>query len=275
MSLIIHEIDCKSAISKSALPCLSYAINPYRGCVHGCIYCYAPSILHESRIWGEFIDVKINIINILKKELPKLKSGTIGIGTVTDPYQEPETKYKLTRKCLDELLKYDYPISIQTKSVLILRDIDLIERFAVREIGITITTIDDNERKKYEGGSSIDERLNALRDFKNRGIKTWVFFGPILPGISDSNQIMKSIISKLSDIGIDYVFADRLNLKRGTWENIKTFIEKEHPQLMTLYEDLFLRGNSKSYYNKVFSELRDICRNQNVELKMAFEDKLL
>ena len=127
----IKFIKCKSALSISKLPGLDYSLNPYVGCQHNCVYCYAPNVLKIDRInWGNIIGIKSNIPVILSKELKKKKIGIIGISTVTDPYQPIEKKYKLTRYCLDQLIKYDFPIHIQTKSSIINRDIDIISKIS-------------------------------------------------------------------------------------------------------------------------------------------------
>jgi len=184
----INEIICKTALPASKLPGLNYALNPYMGCEHSCVYCYAPAVLKEKRKWGSFVDVKRNLPNILAKELKKKKKGRVGIGTVTDAYQPAEKKYEITRRCLEILLKHDFPVCIQTKSSLVLRDIDIIKRFSVKEVGLTITTINDEERKKYEMcSSSVEERLNALRILGENNIHTWVFIGPVMPYITEKN----------------------------------------------------------------------------------------
>jgi len=266
----ITETICKTALSRSGLPGLDYAINPYRGCSHACIYCYAPAIIRDARKWGEFVDVKINIADVLAKELKKAKRGVIGIGTVTDPYQDAERRYEATRKCLVAILRHDFPVCIQTKSALIVRDIDIIERFGWREVGFTFTTLDDNERRKYEGGSSVDQRLGAIREIKERGIAAWAFIGPILPGITDKEDAIPLLVKKLKDAGADYILYDQLRLKPGTWENIKHFIEKEHPELLVLFEQTFRKGGKGLYYQRVFSEIEKACRDENVPLKKAF-----
>ena len=116
----VTTISCKSALSQSRLLGYDYALNPYRGCEHGCSYCYAPYVLHEDREWGGFVDVKLDIPSVLSKELGRRKKGVVGISTVTDPYQPIEKKYELTRTCLEHLLRHDFPICIQTKSALAL-----------------------------------------------------------------------------------------------------------------------------------------------------------
>jgi DNA repair photolyase len=101
-------------------------MNPYRGCAHGCRYCYAPNIMRiPRREWGRFVEVKRNIPKILSDELKKKKKGVVGISTTTDPYQPVEKKYKLTRFCLEQLLKHDFPVSVLTKSRLVSRDLDI------------------------------------------------------------------------------------------------------------------------------------------------------
>ena len=179
----IEEVKCKTALSKSNLPGLDYSLNPYKGCQHSCAYCYVPNVLRLKReSWGTYVYVKTNIPTILSKELKNKKRGVVGISTVTDPYQPIERKYRLTRYCLEQLLIHDFPISIQTKSDLILRDIDIISRFSEAEVMVSIGTLNDSERKKLEpGSSSIKSRLNVLHTFSDLGIKTTVFFGPIYP----------------------------------------------------------------------------------------------
>jgi len=128
----IRQIDCKTALSPSRLPGLDYSLNPYRGCEHNCAYCYVPNV---------------------------------------DPYQPVEEKYELTRYCLEQLLMHDFPICIQTKSNLIVRDIDIISKFSDAEVMVSIATLNDVERKLLEpNSSSIDERLDVIRKCSGEGI---------------------------------------------------------------------------------------------------------
>ena len=125
----VTEITCKTALNPSSLPGLVYSLNPYRGCQHKCAYCYVPNVLRIKRCkWGEFVNVKTNIPVVLSKELRNKKQGVVAISTVTDPYQPIEKKYLLTRFCLEQLLRADFPISIQTKSDLVTRDINIISK---------------------------------------------------------------------------------------------------------------------------------------------------
>jgi len=221
----IRFIKSKTALSDSKLPGLDYSLNPYVGCQHNCAYCYAPNVLRiDRRRWGEDIGIKLNIPIILSKEIKKKDIGTIGISTVTDPYQPIEKKYKLTRHCLEQLKKYDFPIHIQTKSSIVNRDIDIISKISNVEIMISISSLNDNERKIFEPfSSSIKERLDILSIFSGIGIKTSVFLGPIFPTIKDEELI--KTVDIFIDNNVKEIMIDNLHLKKGIWGNIQSNLD--------------------------------------------------
>ena len=143
MSFIVREIKAKSVLTKSGIPGIDYCINPYVGCFHGCRYCYATFMKRftgHQEPWGSFVDVKVNAPAILPKQLARARRGNVLISSVTDGYQPIESKYKLTRQCLEVLLEYQFPVDILTKSPLVLRDMDIMEKFKEIEVGLTITT---------------------------------------------------------------------------------------------------------------------------------------
>ncbi|MFH1774051.1 MAG: radical SAM protein [Methanobacteriota archaeon] len=257
--MLVRKIDCKTALSSSHLPGYDYALNPYRGCGHACIYCYAPAVLRERREWGSFVDVKINMPLVLARELRKREKGVVGISTVTDAYQPVEKKYELTRRCLEQLLKRDFPICIQTKSSLVLRDLDLIERFSQKEVGFTITTIDDEARKKYEPYSSpAGERITALEELASNGIKTWVFIGPIMPFITEKN--LDSFIKELARVKVGYVLADRLRMKPGLEEKMRKFFSTHYPELASKYS-----GINEEYFQGVKNKIIELCKKRGIK----------
>jgi len=263
----INEINCKTALSVSKLPGLNYALNPYRGCEHNCVYCYAPAVLKEKRRWGSFVDVKRNLPNILAKELKKKEKGRIGIGTVTDAYQPAEKKYGITRRCLEILLKHDFPVCVQTKSSLILRDVDILKKFSEKEVGLTITTIDDEARKKYEpSSSSVEERLNALRILEENSIRTWVFIGPVMPFITEKN--IDKLIENIAKAGVKNIIVDRLNMKPGVWEKIKVFLSKHYPELIPNYENVLFTKND--YFERIENKIKMICKEYDIKCEKAF-----
>jgi len=152
--------------------------------------------------WGEFVDVKVNAPELLKKQLIRAKKGRVWVSSVTDPYQPLEKKYKLTRQCLKELAKSQFPVIIQTKSELVLRDLDLIQEFEDIEVGFTITTDDEGVARLFESNASpVKQRLNALERIHAEGIRTFAFIGPILPG--NPERLVANLEGKTDNILID------------------------------------------------------------------------
>jgi DNA repair photolyase len=203
----VKEVKAKSVLNKSKI--FDYCLNPYTGCEHNCAYCYARLFMRRysghSEPWGEFVDVKVNAPELLRKQLEKAKKGTVWISSVCDPYQPLEAKYRLTRRCLEELLKRQFPINIQTKSALVLRDLDLILQFKEREVGFTIATDNDRAARLFEPrASSVKERLEALDKIHSKGIQTFAFIGPLLPG--NPERLVRHLEGKT-----DKVYIDRMN----------------------------------------------------------------
>ncbi len=255
----IREVKCKTALSKSNLPGLDYSLNPYRGCQHACVYCYVPNVLRiERKSWGSFVDVKTNIPNVLSKELRTKKPGAAGISTVTDPYQPIEKKYKLTRFCLEQLLRYSSPVHIQTKSDLIIRDIDIISKFSNIEVMFSIGTLNDSEIKQMEPyTSSVQRRLDAMKEISDIGIKTSVFFGPIYPSVKTID--ISTIIDNFIQFGAKEIMIDKLNLKPG----IKDNIIEVFPPYKKLIENV-------TYHEKLFDEIMNVCKEKRVKAVLAF-----
>lgn len=263
----IREVKCKTALSSSSLPGLDYSLNPYRGCQHNCAYCYVPNVLRIERSkWGSFVDVRTNIPSVLSKELRKKKPGVVGISTVTDSYQPVENNFKLTRCCLEQLLIHDFPICIQTKSKLVLRDIDVISKFSNAEVMVSIGTLNDDERKLLEPkSSSIDDRLRVLKECSDAGIKTSVFFGPVYPTIKFED--IPSVIGTFIESRATEIMIDRFNLKPGIWENIeKTF--SSNIKLKDIFKKKLLEDDS--YNQKLFDEIISACNRKNVKVSLAF-----
>jgi len=237
--LEISLVSCKTALSKSQLES-DYALNPYKGCSHGCRYCYSPCVLREKRPWGEFLDVKRNIPNVLSKELKKKKKGIVRIGSVTDPYQEAEEKFELTRRCLEQLSRHDFPVLIQTKSDLIKRDIDLLKEID-SDIGFTITSLDENFRRKFEPNApSISERLSAIRELKEENLDLWVFIGPLFPYLNDKREDLVRLKETLESLEVKEIYLDKLNMRKRVWNNIKPLLESK---IQKKYRDIYFNGN--------------------------------
>jgi len=203
----IREVHAKSILNKSKI--YDYRVNAYIGCQVNCRYCYARLFMRRysrhSEPWGEFVDVKVNAPELLRKQIVRAKKGRVWLSSVCDPYQPLEKKYRLTRQCLAILAEARFPVNIQTKMTLVLRDLDIIERFEEVEVGMTLTTDDERIARMFEPGASpVGERISALEKIHSQGIKTFAFVGPLLPGGPEG------LISALAG-KVDKVLVDRMN----------------------------------------------------------------
>jgi len=200
-----REIFAKTALTKTAISGFDYCLNPFVGCGHGCRYCYASFMRRftdHREPWGEFVDVKINVPHLLRRQLKRVKRGMVSLSTVTDPYQPLEKRYRLTRACLKVLLEFQFPVNLLTRSPLCLRDMDLFKRFEDFEIGISITTDDEGVRKIFEPRSPpIPLRLKALEILRREGIETYAFIGPMLP--LDPKRMVSMLDGLVSEVLID------------------------------------------------------------------------
>jgi DNA repair photolyase len=262
----VNETKCKSTLSKSKLKDSDYSINPYRGCENNCVYCYAPYIVREQREWGTFVDAKTNAAEVLAEELKAVSSGNILLSSVTDPYQDSEKKFKITRAVLGKLNK-KLRTAIQTKSVLVLRDIDLIKKNAC-EVGMTITTLDEEHARKFEPGASKPiERLDALSYLKVSGVKTFIFFGPFLPFISDID--LEKTISRFALSRADMIHVDKLNIKGDEhWAKMKAFLDENYPGMAEKWQAALSPGSD--YYAIIKQTLIALFKKYDVKFEFRF-----
>ena len=247
--MIIREIRSRSILSKSRV--YEYTINPYAGCQHACTYCYARFMKRFTRHkepWGEFVDVKANAPDLLRKEVDKKPPGRVWISGVCDPYQPIEKKYELTKKCVEILIQRDWPITIQTKSALVLRDLELLKRSHKFEVGITVTTGDDNIRHLFESNApSIKERIRTLEELHLAGIKTFVMIAPMLP---KAEELVTVLAGKVDDVLID-----RMNYHYADW------VYRKHKLESSLSEGSFSR---------ISKELCSAFEKQGIECRVLF-----
>ncbi len=267
----ISEIYCNTIVSASKITGLDYTVNPYLGCWHGCVYCYARYMTKFSKSkyqWGEFVDVKINAPEILKRDLFGLKKGLVSLSTVIDPYQVPERKYHLTRRILEELAANNFSVSILTKSNLVLRDIDVLKKFDRNnlEVGFSIITLDEDVRRHFEPNAPpVRERVNALKQLSEQGIRTWVFIAPILPLLSE-NTIPDLLNEVRHHAG--YIMTDRLNIKSGNWSGIVKVLKRNYPYLYQKWKEiLFSKDNKSHYYHDLYCRIARYCGEKNILLQ--------
>lgn len=247
--MIIREIYARSILVKSQVS--DYAVNPYVGCQHRCTYCYARFMKRftgHKELWGEFVDVKINAPDLLRKEINRKAPGTAWISGVCDPYQPIEKKYELTRKCLGIVVGRGWPITVQTKSPLVLRDIDLFRRNANIEVGLSVTTADDDIRKLFEPNApSIEERIKALAELHHESIRAYAMIAPMLPGA-------EGLAAQLSG-KVDYVLIDRMNYHYGDWAYRKYHLEY---------------AMSSDFFSSKGKELASAFAEQGIECRVLF-----
>ncbi len=256
------EINAQSALIKlkRKIP-YGWDLNIYRGCQHGCCYCYA-TYSHGYLNSGEFsreIFIKTNIAEELERELnsPSWKGEVINIGGVTDSYQPAEEKLRLMPQILKLLIKYKNPAIISTKSSLVLRDYDLIDqlsRITYINIATTITTIDESIRRKIEpGASSTAMRFAVLREFRKTNASIGLHLMPIIPYITDSEQNFDSMFSRAKECGVDYLLPGTLYLRGNIRTTFFEFLGSEYPEKYDLYSALYKTGGAnKEYKNELY-----------------------
>jgi len=203
----VREVQAKSILNKSKI--FDYCVNAYTGCQVNCRYCYARLFMRRysghSEPWGAFVDVKVNAPEVLSRQVIRAKKGAVWLSSVCDPYQPLEEKYRLTRQCLSILAEAGFPANIQTKMTLVLRDLDIIEKFERIEVGMTLSTDDERIARMFEPGASpVGERVAALEKIHSRGIRTFAFVGPLLPG--GPENLVSALAGK-----VDKILVDRMN----------------------------------------------------------------
>lgn len=265
----IKEKKVKSIITKSNLPDADFVLNPYIGCQHACIYCYADFMKrftgHNMDEWGSFVDVKINSSETINSKSIK-ENSVILIGSVTDPYQSLESKYRITRKCLKRLLEFQPRLEILTKSPLVLRDIDLLKQFKDLRIGISVGILNEKLSKKLEPYAPPPKRrLEALKKLHEEGIKTYLFISPIFPEISDFKELLR-----LSAGYVDEVLFENLNIRANNKKRIFEFFKENRPDLIAIYEQI---QRDDSYWNKMESQILEYCEKLNINYKIYFHHK--
>jgi DNA repair photolyase len=218
--MIIKEIQSKTILSASKV--YPYVINPYTGCQHSCAYCYAHFMKRftgHKEPWGQFVDVKLNAPGLLSREITKKTKARVWISGVCDPYQPLEAKYRLTRQCLEILATNNWPVTVQTRSPLVLRDMDILQKGVDFEVGLSITTADDAIRKLFEPHAPpIGERLRALDELHQAGICTFAMIAPILPKAESLAEILAG--------KVDTVILDRMNYHYADWVYRKYGLEE-------------------------------------------------
>ncbi len=265
----MNAIKCKTILTKSKLPNVDYCYNAYVGCTHSCKYCYATFMKrftgHGNEQWGSFIDYKENAIDVLQKEVKRIERDKwVLMGSVTDSYQPIEKKLLLTRKSLEIFLSNQIPISILTKSDLIVRDIDILSRFDKCEVGISYSFTDEKIASVLEpNASSLYKRVSALKQLKQAGIKTYIFIGPIIPQLTKLKDIFN-----IAGQYADFIMAEALNLRCGNLNALKIIIEELAGEENG--SEIIGLCKNKDYWTSIENEYKELCKDFGIENRGLF-----
>lgn len=266
----IKEIKAKSIIVKSNLPDGNFVINPYVGCMHGCKYCYARFMKRftgHTEPWSSFVDIKINAPDLIPKDTNKYKDRSITISSVTDPYQPIERDYKITRKILERLIPLQAHLDLITKSDLVVRDIDLFKQFKNCRVALSFSVTDEKLRKQIELLSSpAKQKINALKELYKAKIPTALFISPIFPQITDWEKIINQTKSF-----VDEYWFENLNLYPSIKGEIYSFLRKNRPELIEIYEKIFSKNSN--YWNIEENKIIEFCKKYQVSCKIYFHHK--
>jgi DNA repair photolyase len=263
-----------------------WSLNPYRGCSHACQYCYA-RVTHEyfdlgiGRDFERIIFVKTNVAEALRKDLAS-RSWThesIAIGTATDPYQPAEGTFRLTRQCLTVLAEHANSCSITTKGTLIVRDVDVLTeltRVAAVSVHVSLITLDPELWKRVEPGAPPPKsRLRAIERLSSAGIPTSVFLMPVLPGITDHPEQLRSVIRAAAEHGATRVSSGSLRLAPGVKEWFFGFLREQFPRLAANYEQGYgPRSEAPGWYRTKVQE-RVAAESQKIVFSPANSRALL
>ncbi|MBU2514891.1 radical SAM protein [bacterium] len=271
--MVITEIEAKSILRKhkkiDSWFVSRYGMNLYRGCIHDCVYCDGRAERYNvDGDFGKDIAVKVNAIELLERELdprrkriPLIKGFIILGGGVGDSYQPAEKRYQLTRKALELLLDYDFPVHILTKSTLVERDIDLLTEINKKSkvlVSISFSSTDEEISRRFEPRvPSPRERLNLLKEIKKQGIACGMFLMPVIPHITDTPHLLDQSLARAAEAKLDYVIFSGMTLKPGRQQDhFFAVLRESYPELLEEYHSIYANagkwGNaSYEYYDQL------------------------
>lgn len=264
----MHEVEVKGILSAQN------GMNLYRGCTHGCIYCDARSTCYQMQHAFEDVEVKKNGPELLEQALRrKRKRCMIGTGAMSDPYQPLEKELRLTRRCLELIDEYGFGLAIQTKSDLILRDLDLLKSISRKTkcvVQITLTTSDEDLCRILEPGvCTTKRRIEVLRILKEEGISTLVWMTPILPFLNDTKENIEGILDACAREKVYGImnFGIGLTLRDGDRQYFYRKLDHHFPGLKQRYVEAY--GNAYELpvpeEKKLMAFLIDFCRKNKME----------
>lgn len=245
-----QEISCRSALNAVKGMPFAWTLNPYRGCTHGCHYCYARRYhaqfeMNADDEFASVILVKKNLVDVLARELarPSWKGEYVAVGTATDCYQPIEGHHKLTRRSIEAFLHARNPVGLITKGPMVVRDRDLLvelSRVASCTVYMSVPTVDEEAWQRLEPGTAHPlQRLRAVRELVDAGVNAGVLMNPIVPGFSSSRAKLERTVKAIADHGARFVGCSVMFLEDGTRAHFMKFLEREFPSWVPRYEALY------------------------------------
>jgi DNA repair photolyase len=260
------EITCKSALNRVQGMPFKWSLNPYAGCAHACVYCYARDHYARSghgepgREFETRILVKTNFAEVLRRELgrPRWPFETVALGTVTDCYQPAEGRYRITRAALEALRDVANPVGMVTKSPLVLRDLDILAdlaKVARVRVFFTITTVDLNLWRQLEPGTANPfKRLDVMKRLNAAGVRAGVLLAPILPGITDSTASLDAVARAAAEHDAAFLGTSSLRLAPVVRQQYLGFVNAQFPELVERYERAYVGQNAPWEYQRALDE---------------------
>ena len=269
-----QEITCRSALNRVEGMPFRWTLNPYRGCTHGCHYCFARRYQSQLELgagddFSSVVLVKTNFPEVLARELSKRSLGgqMIALGTATDPYQPIEGRYRLTRRVLETLVRRPAPLGLITKGTLAVRDADLLAELSGRtecSVTFSLPTVDEEAWRKLEPGTAHPlQRLRAVRRLRDAGVDAGVLLAPVVPGISSHPAKLERTLEAVADSGASYVGSLLLHLEGGTRRHFLEFLAREYPQLVAGYDRLYAGKYVSASYATRFRSVMGILKERH------------
>ena len=254
-----EEAECKTVLNRVKGMGFKWSINPYKGCVHGCHYCYARRYhafidLNAGEDFTGLILARVNAPEVLRRELARRswKRETVALGTATDPYQPIEGRYRITRGILEALRDHRTPVSIVTKGTMIVRDLDVLVDLAGRagaSVCMSISTLDRETWRRLEPGTAPPwQRLRAVQKLSEAGVEAGVLMAPIVPGITDTSDHLRELVKAAAEHGARFIGSRVLALQGSVKDHFLGFMRKEYPGLLAEYRRLFPGANADRDY---------------------------
>ena len=268
-----QEVHCRSALNEVKGMPFQWTLNPYRGCTHGCHYCYARRYHTQFELgadddFASVIFVKTNFVAVLRRELqsPAWRGDYVAMGTATDCYQPIEGHYTLTRRALEALHEFRNPVGVVTKGPMVVRDKDLLAdmaRAAGCTVCVSVPTVDEDAWRQLEPGTAHPlQRLRAVRELVNAGVRAGVLMNPIVPGLTSKPALLERTVKAAADHGACFLGCNVMFLEGGTREHFMQWLAQNHADLVLGYERLYAGKYAAGAYRKAVSTTVQLLRGK-------------